>query len=121
MASAEMQTSRSSWMPLVEHVPSAAWGYPDLSRDGTRDPGSRSGAAVVILEHEGGWMSAYRHMDDVELPLSLREGAPISRGDFIGLVGETGSPGQPHLHFEVGFGLQPGGSNAYDDPARLVS
>lgn len=43
--------------------------------------------------------SVYAHMQMNSSP--LKTGTPIKVGDFVGLVGQTGSATGPHLHFEI--------------------
>lgn len=54
---------------------------------------------VVLLDHEGGWQTAYAH-NDVNL---VREGDRILAGQVIARAGRTGAPrpAAPTLHFEV--------------------
>jgi hypothetical protein len=68
---------------------------------------------VVVLLHEGHVISKYLHLDRIE----VRPEQPVKRGQLLGLVGNSGrvctrNPApdgsgrcQPHLHFEVGLGL----------------
>lgn len=57
---------------------------------------------LVLVRHEGRWMTAYAHMDKI----SVKRGAVIKRGQQIGTVGQTGSVDSPQLHFEVRRGTQ---------------
>jgi murein DD-endopeptidase MepM/ murein hydrolase activator NlpD len=57
---------------------------------------------LVLIRHEGGWMTAYAHMDEIK----IRRGDVINRGDVIGTVGATGSVDAPQLHFEVRRGTE---------------
>ena len=52
---------------------------------------------LVILRHDGGWMTAYAHMDKI----AAKRGQVLKRGTRIGTVGSTGSVRVPQLHFEV--------------------
>jgi len=56
----------------------------------------------VYLEHQingQSVMTVYAHLQRDSSP--LRVGDQVSAGDFIGLVGSTGTSTGPHLHFEV--------------------
>ncbi|MBI1376310.1 MAG: peptidoglycan DD-metalloendopeptidase family protein [Frankiales bacterium] len=55
----------------------------------------------------------YGHMD-TDL---VHAGAHVRRGQVIGLMGDTGSPGAVHLHFEY---WASGGESAAVDPAPLL-
>lgn len=80
------------------------------------DIGSRSGTAIWAAQSGtvifSGWMSGYGetvmidHGSFVTLyahqsQRQVREGARISQGQQLGLVGSTGNSTGPHLHFEV--------------------
>jgi murein DD-endopeptidase MepM/ murein hydrolase activator NlpD len=61
---------------------------------------------LVVLDHGGGWLTLYVHLDSVYADC----GQAVSRGEVIGTVGQTGSSSFPHLHFEVrrsGFNFNP--------------
>jgi murein DD-endopeptidase MepM/ murein hydrolase activator NlpD len=56
----------------------------------------------VYIEHQVNGqsvMTVYAHLQADSSP--LRVGDRVSVGDFIGLVGSTGTSTGPHLHFEV--------------------
>lgn len=78
--------------PAGEPVYAAADGK---VRDITR---SRKGLGnVVTIEHDGGYVTRYAHLADIE----VRKGRNIRRGDRIGYVGVSGNSFAPHLHYEV--------------------
>lgn len=53
----------------------------------------------VIIDHSFGYITLYGHMHKI----LTRVGQKVSRGDVIGLVGNTGKSTGPHLHYEVHF------------------
>ncbi len=57
---------------------------------------------LIILQHDGGWMTVYAHMDS----LAVRRGARVNVGQKIGTVGATGKVDTPQLHFEVRKGTK---------------
>lgn len=64
---------------------------------------------LVIIQHSGGWMTVYAHMDS----MSVRRGARVNVGQKIGTVGSTGKVDQPQLHFEIRKGTKAYNPSAY--------
>lgn len=58
---------------------------------------------LVILDHVGGWQTAYAH-NDVNL---VRKGQRVFAGHVVARVGSTGHSLGPTLHFEVRHGGVP--------------
>jgi murein DD-endopeptidase MepM/ murein hydrolase activator NlpD len=52
---------------------------------------------LVLVDHGGGWISAYGHLSR----LDVKRGDRVTRGQSIGGVGETGYVDRPQLHFEL--------------------
>ncbi len=57
---------------------------------------------LVIIQHDGGWMTVYAHMDS----MVVRRGARVKVGQKIGTVGKTGKVETPQLHFEIRKGTR---------------
>lgn len=57
---------------------------------------------LIIMQHDGGWMTVYAHMDS----MNVRRGAKVRVGQKIGTVGETGKVDSPQLHFEIRKGTK---------------
>lgn len=57
---------------------------------------------LIIIQHSGGWMTVYAHLDS----MALRRGAKVSVGQKIGTVGASGKVDQPQLHFEIRKGTK---------------
>lgn len=57
---------------------------------------------LIIIQHDGGWMTVYAHMDS----MVVRRGARVSVGQKIGTVGKTGKVDSPQLHFEIRKGTK---------------
>jgi septal ring factor EnvC (AmiA/AmiB activator) len=58
---------------------------------------------MIVLDHGGGYLSLYGHNEEV----FKKVGDPVSAGDVIGAVGDTGGHNQPALYFEVRRGRVP--------------
>ena len=52
---------------------------------------------LVLIRHEGGWVTAYGHADRV----LVRQGQAVRMGEEIARVGSSGSVATPQLHFQV--------------------
>ena len=66
----------------------------------------------VIVRLPRGYVTYYAHLSAFASGLWM--GAQISQGQSLGVVGQTGVPTGPHLHFEVRLNNQP------TDPLRLT-
>jgi murein DD-endopeptidase MepM/ murein hydrolase activator NlpD len=64
---------------------------------------------VVWIDHPRGVISVYAHLSEIR----VTPGAPVERGETLGLTGSTGSVSGPHLHFEVWAGGRPVDPIAY--------
>ena len=51
----------------------------------------------VIIDHGFGYKTRYAHLEKV----LVKEGTAVSRGDVVGLMGNTGKSVGKHLHYEV--------------------
>jgi len=58
---------------------------------------------MIVLDHGGGYLSLYGHNDE----LFRKVGEPVSAGDAIGAVGDSGGNDQAALSFEVRRGRVP--------------
>jgi septal ring factor EnvC (AmiA/AmiB activator) len=58
---------------------------------------------MIVLDHGGGYLSLYGHNEEV----FRKVGEPVTAGDVIGAVGDTGGHNQPALYFEVRRGREP--------------
>lgn len=52
---------------------------------------------LVLVNHGSGWVSAYGHAARVDVV----RGQKVTKGQVIGLVGDTGYASKPKLHFEL--------------------
>jgi murein DD-endopeptidase MepM/ murein hydrolase activator NlpD len=59
--------------------------------------GSPTAGNWVGVRHSSGLLTRYIHLSRVD----VKKGQTVSKGQQIGLTGDTASPGKPHLHFDV--------------------
>ena len=52
---------------------------------------------LILINHGSGWVSAYGHASRVDVV----RGQKVTRGEVIGLSGDSGYASQPKLHFEL--------------------
>jgi murein DD-endopeptidase MepM/ murein hydrolase activator NlpD len=65
----------------------------------------------IMVEHDGGYRSAYLHMQrGFRTQLQLKAGDRISAGQMIGYSGNSGWSSGPHLHVEL---QKPGSPNSF--------
>ena len=51
----------------------------------------------IQIDHGDGYETWYMHLSKIDVAV----GQSVMAGDYIGISGDTGSTGSPHLHFEV--------------------
>jgi hypothetical protein len=61
------------------------------------DPKAVGAGRWVEVTHEGGYATRYLHLDTI----SVAKGAAVAQGQQVGTMGDTGSVGSVHLHFEI--------------------
>lgn len=67
---------------------------------------------VVLIKHDGGYLSIYSHMNDIK----VKRGDVVQAGQQIGTVGKTGNAPEPQLHFEI----RKNGGKTPVDPSSLL-
>ena len=72
-----------------------------------------NGSLQIVLKGKSGSKYYYGHMDKV----LIKSGQKVKRGKVIGLMGDTGSPGAVHLHFEY---WKSGRESDAIDPRKLI-
>jgi murein DD-endopeptidase MepM/ murein hydrolase activator NlpD len=72
-----------------------------------------NGALQIVLRGKSGSMYYYGHMDKV----TIKGGQKVKKGQVIGKMGDSGSPGQVHLHFEY---WKSGRESAAINPIKFV-
>lgn len=71
---------------------------------------------LVLIKHEGGWVTAYAHMASTSVKIKDR----IAQGQTIGTVGRTGGVEAPQLHFELRYAPSPKEKARPIDPALVM-
>ena len=66
---------------------------------------------LVLIRHNGGWMTAYAHND----ALLVGKGDVVTRGQVISRSGKSGRVSRPQAHFEIRRNGEP------QDPLRLLT
>lgn len=67
---------------------------------------SWGGGNIIALDHGGGWLTIYAHLNGVAVGCHQM----VSQGETIGELGQSGGTSWPHVHFEVhynGFAYDP--------------
>jgi murein DD-endopeptidase MepM/ murein hydrolase activator NlpD len=59
--------------------------------------GVKSLGNLILIRHEGGWVSVYGHNSE----LFVNRGEPVQAGDVIARSGRTGDVSRPELRFEI--------------------
>jgi len=68
----------------------------------------------VLIDHGDGFYTAYGHMSAVHSRFNNNKAdVPVSIGDVIGYVGETGTARGSHLHFEIAYDWNGAGKASY--------
>jgi murein DD-endopeptidase MepM/ murein hydrolase activator NlpD len=82
-------------------VVAATNGLPDNDLRAQRPPPTPETAPgnCVILDIGGGAYAMYAHMKSASLRVAV--GDRVKRGQVIGLLGNSGNSGTPHLHFQI--------------------
>lgn len=99
---------------LMEVV-AAAPGFIVQKADGNFDRNCAMGSALansVIISHSDGSIALYWHMKQNSVT-TKEVGDWVDTGEYLGVIGSSGSSTGPHLHFEVWTN---GSSSSYKDP-----
>jgi murein DD-endopeptidase MepM/ murein hydrolase activator NlpD len=79
------------------------------------DPITAIGGNLVIIDHGDGEYSLFAHMHKGSV--RVKAGDKVKQGQVIGLMGSAGSPGAPHLHYQLQAG--PGLFNSDGLPSQF--
>lgn len=61
------------------------------------DYGNPTAGNWIAVRHSGGLVSRYIHLSRID----VAKGQKVSKGQLVGLTGDTAAPGKPHLHFDL--------------------
>ncbi len=86
----------------ITNGPIKVLGHPAVAADGGTVIQAATGwnggyGKVVKIQHSNGLVTVYAHLQSIKVV----KGQKVSRGQTIGLVGNSGRSSGPHLHFEV--------------------
>jgi murein DD-endopeptidase MepM/ murein hydrolase activator NlpD len=70
----------------------------------------------VLLQHDGGFLTAYGHLDR----LNVKIGQRVTQGEELGRSGQTGQAEEPQLHFEILYAARREDKSAPVDPMTLL-
>jgi murein DD-endopeptidase MepM/ murein hydrolase activator NlpD len=84
-------------MPPNGPVMAAGDGIVSYAGNGLRGYGN-----LLLIRHEGGWVTAYAHNSE----LLVDKGTRVRRGQIIARAGRSGGVSQDQLHFEVRQGVK---------------
>ena len=71
---------------------------------------------LVLIKHADGWVTAYAHLDTVDVQMKQH----VSQGESVGSVGVTGGATEPELHFEVRYAPTPADKARPVDPVLVL-
>ena len=94
--------TRSHYALDIANGPVKVFGKPAVAADGgtviQASVGWNGGYGnVVKIQHSNGLITVYAHLHSIKVV----KGQQVTRGQTIGLIGNTGRSFGPHLHFEV--------------------
>lgn len=71
---------------------------------------------LVVVDHGGGYLSYYAHLDSISVSL----GQSVIQGQQVGKIGSTGDSTGPHLHLVIYAPVGPNGTSVRTDPMRYL-
>jgi murein DD-endopeptidase MepM/ murein hydrolase activator NlpD len=71
---------------------------------------------LVLIKHADGWVTAYAHLDQVDVQMKQQ----VAQGQPLGSVGTSGGATEPELHFEVRFAPTPADKARPVDPVLVL-
>ena len=71
---------------------------------------------LVLIKHADGWVTAYAHLDQVDVQMKQQ----VAQGQPLGSVGTSGGASEPELHFEVRYSPTPADKARPVDPVLVL-
>jgi murein DD-endopeptidase MepM/ murein hydrolase activator NlpD len=71
---------------------------------------------LVLIKHADGWVTAYAHLDQVDVQMKQQ----VAQGQSLGSVGTSGGATEPELHFEVRYAPTPADKARPVDPVLVL-
>jgi len=71
---------------------------------------------LVLIKHPDGWVTAYAHLDQVNVQMKQQ----VAQGTAVGTVGASGGATEPELHFEVRYAPTPAEKARPVDPVLVL-
>ena len=71
---------------------------------------------LVLIKHADGWVTAYAHLDQVDVQMKQQ----VAQGQQLGSVGTSGGATEPELHFEVRYAPTPADKARPVDPVLVL-
>jgi murein DD-endopeptidase MepM/ murein hydrolase activator NlpD len=71
---------------------------------------------LVLIKHPDGWVTAYAHLDQVNVQMKQQ----VAQGTAVGTVGASGGVAEPELHFEVRYAPTPADKARPVDPVLVL-
>jgi murein DD-endopeptidase MepM/ murein hydrolase activator NlpD len=71
---------------------------------------------LVLIKHADGWVTAYAHLDSVDVQMKQQ----VTQGQSVGTVGNSGGAAEPELHFEVRYAPTPADKARPVDPVLVL-
>jgi hypothetical protein len=115
---ADAPQEASPQVPPANEVYAAADGtITDICRQPPTEITCGTNGPFVQVEHSGGFMSIYAHLDPGSI--TLRRKTPVTRGQRLGAAGTWGTDSAPWVHFELRHEKQGGHASVVLDAVEL--